>query len=451
MTAVAANHGRKIVVAGAGIAGQTAAWELKKQGFDVLVLEANTDHVGGEMSTARVNGWAFNRASTILPSSYSQFPKLAKELGIEHKIQGLAEAVFAIPRDGKIYRLRGSGIGSALDALGTGLLSVSAKFALGKLGADVMKAKKHVRYDQVAIELDDESIAQYCARRLNPEASEYLIKALARGFYLMEADQLSMVDLYFALVKFSGIDFFKYVDGIDFVNAALAKELNTVLGARVVNVEENQDGVRVTWSKDGQEQSVQAEACVMAIPAPHISKIMPHLSARQKEILDKHIPYGAIIKANHALKRRPDDPTIAMSVPSAESKAIGIITFDHNYRPDIPADKGLIGSYWMNEWNQPRLDPLQVSDAQLEAEMIPEVAKFIPDFKDMLDFTHITRWPLATICSYPGMYRYIDEFAKSIPAQSRVHFCGDYLNVPGTNMSSLSGERAAKRIAHALH
>ncbi|CAN5390396.1 protoporphyrinogen oxidase [soil metagenome] len=434
----------KVIVVGGGIAGQTAGFRLKQRGFAVTVLEANPEIVGGEMSSVRANGFTFNRASTILPSSYTQFVDLARELGVEHKFKGTVEAVFSIPRDGKVHRLRGSGIGAALDMLGTGLLSARSKIGLAKLGIDVAKAKKHVSYDRVATTLDTETIDQYCKRRLNRETEDYLIKALARGFYLYEPDDLSMVDLYFALTKFSGIDFFQYVEGIDFVNRALADALDTVMGARVTHVEETKAGVRVTWQQGRTEHVATADACIMAMPAPHIPQIYPQLSARQKEILGEHIPYGSIIKASHVLDRRPDDPTIAMSIPRCESEAVGIVVFEHNYRPDITAGKGLLGSYWMNDWNQSRMT---ASDAELEAEMIPEMAKFIPGFADMLEFSHISRWPVATICSYPGMYRTIDEFSRSISAGSPVQFCGDYLNVPGTNMSSLSGERAAMRVA----
>jgi oxygen-dependent protoporphyrinogen oxidase len=444
MTPNPSSSAPKIIVVGGGIAGQTAGFRLKQRGFEVLVLEANPELVGGEMSSVHTGGFTFNRASTILPSSYTQFVDLAKELGVEHKFRGTVEAVFSIPRDGKVHRLRGSGIGAALDMIGTGLLSTKSKFGLAKLGIDVARAKKHVTYDRVATVLDTETIDQYCKRRLNPETEEYLIKALARGFYLYEPDDLSMVDLYFALVKFSGIDFFQYVEGIDFVNRALADAIDTQLGARVTHVEDLGNGVQVTWQKDGQEHSATADACIMAMPAPTIPDVYPQLNARQKKILGKHIPYGSIIKASHVLNRRPDDPTIAMSIPRSESEAVGIVVFEHNYRPDLPADKGLLGSYWMNDWNQTRM---AASDRDLEAEMIPEMAKFIPGFAEMLELSHISRWPVATICSYPGMYRVIDEFARSILPTSRVQFCGDYLNVPGTNMSSLSGERAAVRIA----
>jgi monoamine oxidase len=52
-----AGHGTKIVILGAGVAGLSAAYELRKAGYDVVVLEAR-DRVGGR-------NWSIRRGTTI--------------------------------------------------------------------------------------------------------------------------------------------------------------------------------------------------------------------------------------------------------------------------------------------------------------------------------------------------------------------------------------------------
>src|SRR5690349_18569755 len=51
---MAAEHGRgqRVVILGAGIAGLTAAYELNKAGYEVVVLEANS-RAGGRSYTVR--------------------------------------------------------------------------------------------------------------------------------------------------------------------------------------------------------------------------------------------------------------------------------------------------------------------------------------------------------------------------------------------------------------
>src|SRR5262245_25375675 len=43
----------KVIVVGAGLAGLTAAYELQKLGFGVMVLEADPSHIGGRVRTLR--------------------------------------------------------------------------------------------------------------------------------------------------------------------------------------------------------------------------------------------------------------------------------------------------------------------------------------------------------------------------------------------------------------
>jgi monoamine oxidase len=77
-----------VVVAGAGLAGLTAARELRKRGRKVIVVEAR-DRVGGRTYTKHVNGVAVDVGGQWIkttPSSYgptqAEITALAKELGI---------------------------------------------------------------------------------------------------------------------------------------------------------------------------------------------------------------------------------------------------------------------------------------------------------------------------------------------------------------------------------
>lgn len=443
--------GQSVIVVGGGISGHTAAYRLHKQGFKVKVLEANPSIVGGEMSSVSVDGYTFNRAATLLPSTYDQIIDLANDLGVGDRLLGEVPVVLSVPRASKIHRLRVSGLGAAIDGLTTGLLSFGSKLVLGRLGADVAKVKDSLDYEQLNLAVDSESLGDYSERRLNPEIANYMVGALMRGSYLHEPETLSVLDFFFAAAKFTGVSFMRYSGGFDFVNQALAKELGTIPGARVSSVEARADGVAVTWEQGGEEHIEHAAACIVAVPAWAAPGIVPGLTERQRDILANRIRYGDIIKASHALKSRSDDPTIMMSFPRSESEALGIITFDHNYRTNVTPDgAGLIASHWMHEWSSKRLDAATISDRELQAEMIREISRFIPDFAEQHLFSHITRWPAATVVSYAGMWHHVDEFRHSIPETSRIQFAGDYFNVPGTKAVSLSGDVAAERIAASL-
>src|SRR5260370_10721980 len=91
-------HGTKVVVLGAGVAGQSAAYELRGAGYDVTVLEAR-DRVGGRNWTIRNGtkvdmtdgsrqvcefdpGNYFNCGPARIPSHHQALLGYCKELGV---------------------------------------------------------------------------------------------------------------------------------------------------------------------------------------------------------------------------------------------------------------------------------------------------------------------------------------------------------------------------------
>jgi oxygen-dependent protoporphyrinogen oxidase len=72
----------KVIVAGAGIAGLAAAWELQRAGgFDVTVLESER-RAGGVVVTERVDGFLVEGGPDGFLAGEPELPELAKELGI---------------------------------------------------------------------------------------------------------------------------------------------------------------------------------------------------------------------------------------------------------------------------------------------------------------------------------------------------------------------------------
>ena len=64
----------------------TSAYRLKQAGFSVRVLEAE-DVIGGRMSCRRIDGFTFNRASTLLGGSYEFLRDLIEEIGLGARIK----------------------------------------------------------------------------------------------------------------------------------------------------------------------------------------------------------------------------------------------------------------------------------------------------------------------------------------------------------------------------
>ncbi len=74
----------KVIIIGAGISGLSAAYELEKLGCEVIILEAQTDHIGGRVRTHReVDGLYAEFGAMRIPKTHTLTGKYISELGLE--------------------------------------------------------------------------------------------------------------------------------------------------------------------------------------------------------------------------------------------------------------------------------------------------------------------------------------------------------------------------------
>src|SRR5262249_52567141 len=75
------NRIHDVVVIGGGIAGLVAGYELQKQGFDVLVLEAQS-YPGGRVRTVHSNGYHAEAGGAVITEEEVETLALLKELSV---------------------------------------------------------------------------------------------------------------------------------------------------------------------------------------------------------------------------------------------------------------------------------------------------------------------------------------------------------------------------------
>lgn len=127
----------RVVVVGAGIAGLTAAFRMSQQGYDVTVLEGDSQ-VGGRMSSMQRDGYRFDRGAVSLSTKYEHIHTLISEVGIADHVVPCPDTI-GIPRDGEIHRIRSQAIWRSA---ATGLLSTRSKLTATKLGVDLRRLAK---------------------------------------------------------------------------------------------------------------------------------------------------------------------------------------------------------------------------------------------------------------------------------------------------------------------
>jgi oxygen-dependent protoporphyrinogen oxidase len=442
----------RAIVVGAGITGLTAAFRLRQRGFAVTVLEAGPT-LGGKMSSIRRDGYVINRAANILPCSYAALTALVREVGLGEQV-GEIPAVLGVPRDGRIHRLRATGLGMVVDGVRTPLLSPRAKLRLGRLLVDALRMKDSLSYRNLgaAARYDTETVAEYCDRRLDPEIREYLVEPILRALFTLNADTVSVVDFFFAAVNFVGSGLMRYPGGIDFLVQALADQLHVRTGARVACVQADSRGARVDWvDAEGVWHEEDVAAAVLAVSGAQVPDLYPGLDPVRRDILANRLRYCITYAGHFALRHRPAEPALIVPVPRGEDPNLCVVTFDHYSSPDcVPPGAGLVSSYWLHEWGAARRDR---SDDEVVAEMLPAMARIVPEIADELVFAQVDRWDPAVVRSYPGWYAHVATLAEVAAREGsaeRVQLAGDYLSASSTNACAVSGELAARRLEHAV-
>jgi protoporphyrinogen/coproporphyrinogen III oxidase len=166
-----------VAVVGAGIAGLTAAYRLKRKGYRVVVYEAS-ERAGGVIRTERREGYLAELGPNSMVAGGPAVTELITQLGLDSsRVEAQREAKKRyIVRKGKLVALPTS----PSQLLTTRLLSNGAKLAI---------------FGEPMVEPGDspmeESVATFVRRRFNQEVLDYVVNPFVGGIFAGDPEQLS--------------------------------------------------------------------------------------------------------------------------------------------------------------------------------------------------------------------------------------------------------------------
>jgi oxygen-dependent protoporphyrinogen oxidase len=175
-----------LAVVGAGISGLAAAWEGRRQGARVVVLDG-AGVPGGKLQTSPFAGLALDEAADAFLARVPEAVELCAELGITADLVAPGTGAAYVFLDGALRRLPAEqllGVPTDLDAVAeSGLLSP----------AGVERARRDlVAGDDRPPGGTDESVGDLVRRRLGDEVLDRLVGPLVGSIYAGDCDHLSL-------------------------------------------------------------------------------------------------------------------------------------------------------------------------------------------------------------------------------------------------------------------
>jgi monoamine oxidase len=448
---------KRVIVLGAGIAGLVAAYELKQQGHDVVVLEAQ-NRVGGRILTCRdfAPGLYAEFGAMRIPRSHDLTLKYCAkfELPMQPFVMGNPRGLVHIcgermtmedaqkSPDRLPFDLEPHERGKTADELWAHAIA-DIKALLDRDGASA--------WEQIRARFDQYSLYEFLKyRNFSKGAIEYYAV-----MNFVEADMNNAVmevlreDLEGAYVDMQTID-----GGMDQLPrafyAALQQEVR--FGAEVCAIDQDTAGVTVHFRTEAGRFSVAGDYCICTLPFPCLRTIelgRPFSRDKMRAIrqLNYHASTKILFQVRHRFWEQEDGIVGGASVTDLPIRRI-------NYPPLSPhTDRGvLLASY---TWGQDALQWGAMDPETRLEEALDDVSRLHPRIREEFETGtsyawYGDRWARGAFALFAPEQQ-TDLQAAIVRPEGRVHFAGEHCSLYHAWIQGAleSGIRAAKEVHEA--
>ncbi|MFE6520815.1 protoporphyrinogen/coproporphyrinogen oxidase [Streptomyces sp. NPDC057794] len=331
--------GLDVAVVGAGMAGLTAAHELRRAGLEVRVFEAR-DHVGGRMRSFRRDGYTIDEgAEQISAHGYRATWELLARLGVpDHDVPRIGRPV-GVWRGGRAH----PGVAD-LSAMLTGAgLPPRARADLVRLMAWAGARRGAFDADHPERTPAGALTVREFARRYHRDVHDYLLQPVAGSFFGWDTARSAVAPMLCLLLAVGPAAGWRtYRDGMDLLARRLAEQLDVRTGRTVHEVVTEADSVRLRVGDD----TVTARSAVLCVPAPVAARLHANAPADELPFL-RACTFTPTLKVSCLLDRplapRCRTPLYVLLTPDAEDDVLSAIIVDHAKHPGrAPAGRGLL-------------------------------------------------------------------------------------------------------------
>jgi oxygen-dependent protoporphyrinogen oxidase len=431
-----------VVVVGAGFAGLSCAWRLRRAGHEVEVLEAGMRPGGRTQSEIR-DGFTLESGPSRFDSGDHNLRDVAWKLGIGDRLREIPSRGEVVLRGDRFHR---ADFDSPTTWVTSQLLSTGAKARLLKLAAELALIWRGIERQQPerAAELDGENLSSALDRVVGRECLDnYMAPHFARCFGCAP-EQLSRAFGWTALrSKLRGTRRQILQGGVGVLSARLAEEVPLRLGCEVQRIETETDGARIHYRRDGREGWVMADAVVVALPGCEVTALCPKLTPDERGFFEQ-IRYTREITASLMFETAPRMLSFdAASFPRSAAMGLTALSVEHRKPGFAPPSAGLLRATLATRatdrlWEASDSEILEFVDREL---VRTPIGRLKPQ-----DYAISRTHPMYPIF-YPGYLSSLVRFSRRIERSPRLFFVGDYLVGPGVESALTSGLRVAAEIA----
>ncbi|MFA6222595.1 MAG: NAD(P)/FAD-dependent oxidoreductase [Desulfomonilaceae bacterium] len=460
---IASEH-HEIVVLGGGMAGLTAAYFLKDR--DVVLLE-KSDHFGGRISSGSFGGFSYPQGPAYIGIPQGPIETMINELALEPlEIPEPSEGFYY---DGKVYfgAKEMAGLFAQRSSAEEYHRFVSTVRKLSKMYED----SDYSALPEELAELDRISAKEWFEKEKFPPIFMEIYESQALGLFgsgLARVSALSFIpEIGFQfespdlenhekdsehdeetpdVEKESGA--FTFESGLTELPEAIAKKLGDKarLDCAVTSIKEKDKVYEIQYvDKSGREGTMQANAVIVAVPAPVALEIAaPVLTKEQRKILGS-IQYAGLTTVTLFSDSPIFDRSFNLGVGNG---FIFTDLYDSSWVPrayDPERNKNqerALCAYVPDSANHDGAD--QLNDQQLIDKVIEGIEKIFPGSRSRIKGHDVKRVRLAYPIMPPGGYERLARLNDI--NQGKFLLAGDYMIYPTLEASAESGYLAAARL-----
>jgi oxygen-dependent protoporphyrinogen oxidase len=430
-----------VVVVGAGISGLAAAYRLRQQGVDVIVLESE-GRTGGRVATERCGDYVIDTGPDAITASYESYLRLVGDLGLAGQVVDTSPVV-GLVRRGRLIDIDTAKVVTLPFAP---VLSLRGKLRLVRGLMRLRGAIKDVdTYELVRSAGRDDPLTtahDFGLRHFGPEVTEYLIDPMMRLTVGSGAREASSLNVLGALGAWSG-PLRNVRGGLATVTDELASRVPVHRGATVTAIQENGSSVAVSYTDDRGPHEVIADKCVIGAMYHRASEVWPALATASPAFGDK-LRNVRLISVSLGYRVPTKSRAYPVLMPTVENSEALLIFLQHNKSPDRAPNGHSLVTIYTDTTVTDRF--LHRSDEQLEAWAANIIEGLCPELSGHREMGVVTRWPYAGYLADPGFWRRTAELRDSLPTGGRVVLAGDLFGAGSLESAVRGGELAAAQV-----